>query len=689
MQQLFATEEYTVPKGGMKQSFKTTKKLAASIAEAARSLKWPDNFTIVDGTAPLKRCAASIAREGEFIFDVETSGLSAWSDRVQGMSVWAGGEAFILPLEHVLMKNVPVKSLRHFLGDAFADPSIRRTNHNIKFDLHFAEQALKMPVGAAYCDTWLQSLTINPNKGQPHGLKELCAIYGLADDTGNYKAQFGKTSWSHIEPKLACYYAGKDVENVFKLKAYQDSLLTDIPELLSLFWDVEMPMLNLTYEMERGGINVDTEYLRKVLTPKVYQEWAAAIEALVPYIEPHLRYAEAESVLEVLNSPTKSERVFFDKLDVPEVKYVTLRYGPDGPFSKRTLDKDAIAGLRKTCEVMRLLGEFRKWNTVKKMFVDTLPSRIFDGCIHPTFNPIGAGTGRMSCADPNLQQIPTREGPLVRNMFVPRPGHVFMSADFSSQEMRIMAHYTKDPGLIAFFTVDGALDPYSETAIMVEKTSNPNFDEAAFRALSKPERKKTKLYIDFKSLVLGLGFGMGAKKYARNTGLTEKEGKENYGLYHKAFPRVKKFQEAAAAFARKTGYITTLLKRRRPLADINNTGDGGRRSKAERAACNTPIQGSAADMVKKAALACNALIRENNWPIRIVLIVHDEIIFEMPTDWAKHNDEAIQTLVRAMETALPLIVPMKCGVEFEPRWGSSVDYDDLEDDFEDEDDLAA
>lgn len=663
----------------MKSSFKTTKQLAANIREASQALVWPDNYTIVDGGAPLKRCAAAIASEGAFTFDTETSGLAAWRDRVLGISIWASGEAFVLPVEHALIKNVPKNYIRKALGDAFADPLIKRSNHNIKFDMHFMEESLKIPCGPIDCDTLLQSLVLNPDNEQSHGLKELSAMYGLTSSyKGNYTGQFGKTAWSHIEPKLACYYAALDVDLARQLKAKQDGLLAEIPDLLSLFLEVEMPMLNLTYEMEKRGVRVDNEYVRKVLTPKVYTEWAKAMEALAPFIEPYVRIVGAESIQKVLESPTKLEKVFFDHLGVPEVKYVTLRNGPDGPFTKRTLDKDAIAGLQATCEPMKLLGEYRKWATVKKMFVDTLPMQIFDSRIHPNINPIGAGTGRMSMNSPNLQQIPSRMGPLVRNMFIPEPGFVFMSADFSSQEMRILAHYTKDEGLLAFFTNPKALDPYSETAIMVSK-DDKTFDEVWFRSLSKEERKKTPMYRDFKALVLGLGFGMGHKKYARNTGKSEKEGKANYDKYHKAFPGVKRFQEAAAKFAKKAGYITTLLKRRRPLYDINNTADRGRQAKAERAACNTPIQGSAADMVKKAALACKALIDKYKWPIRIVLLVHDEIIFEMPIAWAQSNEKAIAKLRNAMETALPLIIPMKCSAEFETRWGSSISYDDLDD----------
>ena len=555
---------------------------------------------------------------------------------------------------------------------------------NCKFDAHFVRQQLGMPVGRLYCDTLVQSQVINPDTNTSHGLKELSAQYGIASDTGNYKAQFGKTAWSYLPWKLGCYYAIKDCELVARLKEVQDGILAepDKEKLLNLFWNIEMPMVNLTFMMETKGMRVDQHYLNNTLIPTVYQEWTKASETLRPYVEPYLGYVDGESVQKVLESPTKLEKIFFDKLDVPLIKFVTLRKDEVGKFTKRSLDKEAIAGTQRTCEVMRLLGEYRKWATVKKMFADTLPEKIVDGHVHPIMNVIGAATGRMSLSNPNLQQIPARMGPLVRNMFVPAPGNTFLSCDFSGQEVRILAHYSKDQKLVNFYKNPNGLDIYSQTAldafddIAFQKS---NTSKKAFLKMSKADRKNINVYRDAKSLVLGLNYGMGPAKYSRNTGKSAKEGKQDFEAYHRAYPRVGVYQRAAIEFARENGYITTLLGRRRPLPFINSTSDNGLRSSAERAATNTCIQGSAADMVKIAAINVGRLIFKNKWPIQIVLLVHDEILYELPIEWAQQHPEAIQEITKTMCSALPLIVPMESSITWEPRWGSERELDEIED----------
>ncbi len=672
----------------MKQSFKTKRQTAESIAEAVRGLEWPDNYIIANTEARIEKLASDIASTGEFIFDVETLGLNAWRDRVLCIGAWANGTGYVIPLEHRLMSVVDPGLIQKHLARSFIDPDIQRSNHNIKFDMHFIEQQLGIRCGAIYCDTMLESQVINPDNSVAHGLKELCAQYGLAKDTGNYTAQFGKTAWSHIEPKLAAYYAIKDCELVHKLMHEQDMILgdPDLAKLNELFWSLEMPMLNLTYRMERTGVRIDPKYFDETLRPRVYSEWRAAVETLRPYVEPHLKYCGGESVEKVLESPTKLEKVFFDCLDVPLIKFITLKRGEGGEFNKRSLDKEAIAGLQKTVPVMKLLGDYRKWATVKKMFVDALPDRIVDNRVHPTMNPIGAATGRMSLREPNLQQIPSRMGPLVRNLFIPEPGNTFMSADFSGQEMRILAHYSRDPKLMDFYLHPNGLDIYSQTAL--DAFSEDDFrksstSKAKFAVMGKSERKGVNVYKDAKSLVLGLGYGMGPNKYARSTGKTLPEGKKDYAAYHAAYPRVGIYQKASIRFAKDHGYITTLTGRRRPLPFINSTSDGGQRSSAERAAMNTCIQGSAADMVKLAAIKVNALLLRRKWPVRIALMIHDEILFEMPIAWAKNNPEAIKEITDTMCAALPLLVPMESSATFEPIWGLEREIDDVDELLED------
>jgi DNA polymerase-1 len=687
--ELFDTQQYAAPVGQMKRSFKTKKQTAVAIAEAVRTLEWPDNYVIANTESKIEALARDIEATGEFIFDVETTGLNAWRDDLLCMSAWANGTGYVIPIEHRLLSVIDKGSVKKHLAPFFVDPDIKRSNHNIKFDMHFIEQQLGIECGPAYCDTLVQSQVINPDTQVAHGLKELCAAYGLAEATGNYTAQFGKTAWSYIDPKLACAYAIKDCELVDKLMKEQAAVLSDpdLKKLDTLFWKLEMPMLNLTYRMERTGMRIDPKYFNDVLRPTVYTEWNKAIEPLRPFIEPHLKYCDGESVEKVLESPTKLGKVFFDKLGIPLIKFVTLKRDPETKeWTLRSLDKEAIAGLQKTIPVMKLLGDYRKWATVKKMFVDALPEKVSESRVHPTMNPIGAATGRMSLSDPNLQQIPSRMGPLVRNLFIPEPGNIFMSADFSGQEMRILAHYSNDPKLVDFYTNPTGLDIYSRVALDAfddDAFAKSGTNKTKFAKMAKSERKGINVYTSAKSLVLGLGYGMGPAKYARSTGKSLADGKKDYAAYHETYPGVKRFQDEQISFTKNHGYITTLIGRRRPLPFIYATNDGGKKGSAERAAMNTPIQGSAADMVKLAALKVNRLLLKEKWPVRIVLLIHDEILFEMPIAWAKANPAAIKSITDTMCAALPLNVPMESSATFEERWGSEREIDDMDEILED------
>jgi DNA polymerase-1 len=683
---------------GMRESFKTTPEVSDRIAKAVAQLKWPQNYHIANTEQGLAELADAINKNGHFIFDCETLGLDPWRDRLLCITYWVNGHGYITPLEHQMMTCVSPELVRKYLGPAFANPNIPKSNHHLTFDCHFVEEQLGIKVEGFGYDTLLQSQVINPDPELQHGLKELCAQYGLAPDTGNYKQQFGKTAWSYIHWKLACYYAIHDTELVEKLKQHQDHLLettldhrTGEARLKALFWDLEMPLLDLAYRMERTGILTDPQYFYETMRPTIYQEWEKAGDALRPYIDAHLKYVDAANVFQVLDSPARLKKVFFDKVGIPLVKFATLKRhkhkakcanGCDKEgWTETTLDKNAIKMLEKEYPCLALLSEYRKWATAKKMFVDTYESKVLNVRIHPQVNVIGTVTGRFSMRNPNLQQVGARIGQIIRNLYIPEPGHTFWSVDFSGQEMRILAHYTGDPKLMDFYLNPNGLDIYTQTAL----DAFPDADfvkskttKTKFRLMSKGDRKLVNVYVYAKSLVLGLGYGMQSGKYSRETGKSKKDGQQDFDAYHAAYPRVKVFQNACISFTKKYGYMTTLLGRRRYFPFINSTTDNGLRLDAERACFNEPIQGSAADMVKLAALKVDRLIQKHQWPIRIVLLIHDEILFDAPIVWMKTNPLALELIQTTMKTALPLKVPMETTATIEPRWGSEMTEEQLE-----------
>jgi len=679
--ELFDASAYRIPTKGLKKTTKTKGKIAEYLRDFQRQHSWPTNYSIANTPNDLGRIARLIDESGSFVFDVETDGLNPWQNKVLCMSLYAGDQGFVVPFEHATQATIEVDSFRRVLGNFFTDPGIQRTNHNIKFDMHFIEESLGIPCGEAYCDTLLLAWMLDPNVD--HGLKEQSSFYGLADDTGNYKKQFGATAWSYLDPYVANYYACKDVELVARLYQEQIKKLNADPRMSRTFWNDEMKTLNIAYDAERQGIMVDLDYVEKTLKPTVYKEFEEAVEALRPYVEPHLsklnwpknKSLDQRDVYGALASDARLREIFFDILGIPLIKGVTLKEvhekQEDGSYVttvKRTLDKNAILQLSEKYESIKRLGRYRQVTKVKSAFVDNIHDWVTNGICHPTINVIGARTFRMSMSDPNLQQIPSRMGPLVRNAFVPRPGHVFASMDASQQELRLTAHFSGDDNLVRIFRNDE--DIYTQTAIAVFHDDSSEYD-TTFKAKNHPHRR------DAKILILGLGFGMGPGKYARTIGATEAQGKRDHGNYHRAYPGVNRLKARVIKYARKHGHIVTLLGHKRPLPNILSD-DPVLRSKDERAAMNTPIQCGGAEMIKRAGINADALIKKNKWPTRIALYVHDEILFEMAIDWAKNNPQAIDALKNCIETAIPLIVPMKSSVTFETRWGSERDIDDID-----------
>lgn len=677
---------------GMRQTVKAKPEVARSIAAASRKMVWPNHYFVVTSRKQMERVGELIAKDGMLIFDVETTGLHPWKDRVLCISIWADGKAFVFPFEHHFQSVLATKQdFRETLGRYFNDPNVKLMNHNVKFDCHFVEEDLKIPTGTIFCDTLQLAWLLDPTAD--HGLKELSSAYGFSDSTGGYTAQFGKNAWSYIEPRLANYYACMDVELVSKLYPKQIALLEKKPKMKSLFWDVEAPTLDICYRLERHGMKIDEDYFFNTLTPMIYKLWREAIEPLRPWIEPHLhlvskvvtlkkgqKFVETPTVEQALESHAMMAKIFFDGVGTPLIKNVTLLRDKDThEWTKRTLAKDAIVDLRVEREEMRLLGIYRGVATLKKMFIDALPELMHLGRIHPIVNVIGTDTGRMSMSAPNLQQVPnhTELGMAVRKAFIADFGRILIGMDFAGQEMRLMAHYSRDEKLVKFYRDDNGLDIYSQTAIDVEP--DPNFDREGFAKMSKADRKKTKQYANFKALVLGLGFGMKPPKYARQTGVSLKVANANFNGYHATYPGVNTLKDRTIKFAQKTGYITTLLGRERPLPWINSANEK-MRAADERYAVNTPIQGSAADQVKKAAVDCQSLIDHFNWPISILLFIHDEIIFDGDEKWVINNPGCIEQLRDTLTSALPLIVPVQSSITYEKRWGEECDPDTLEPD---------
>jgi DNA polymerase-1 len=341
------------------------------------------------------------------------------------------------------------------------------------------------------------------------------------------------------------------------------------------------------------------------------------------------------------------------------------------------VNEAALSTLKKQgYEVAGDLLDYRKYSTIDKMFVKKLPLHVVNGKIHCTFNTMGAETGRMSCKEPNLQQLPKRIGPVIRRSIVPSPGCVFVTMDYQQMELRLLAHFSEDPQLIqAFF--DGK---DIHTAVMCGMLGVSYEEYEANK--DRPDLVAKRVLA--KTVNFGVLYGMGPTKLAWKTGVTMDEAKDFIAQYFATYPGVKRFIDNTKTFVGRNGFVETISGRKRRLPDALSP-DKAINSMAEREAVNSIIQGSAADFTKRAGLEQAALIEANRWPYQLLLQIHDELLYEVQRDWLQHNQKTLTILSDAMANVYKLRVPIIVSQEVLSRWG---DKTVLEDD-DSEDDLVA
>lgn len=676
---------------GMSESFKTTASNSASLRKMSAAVVLPGNYVVANTRAKLAGVADHIRSAKRMVLDTETSDTDPWRCKLYCISLWVGdlssGKGYLIPIEHQMMTCVDIQWVRDDLGWAFSDPAVKRGGHNYSFDLHVIEQQAGIPVGPAYFDSLLQAQVIDSNTFVKKGLKHLTTQYSLGSQfTESFTSSFGKTAWSYLDPKLATAYAISDAESTLKLYLHQYEMLKQTPRVKRIYDEIEVPFYEISCNMTRRGVRVDWDYYNSVLRPSIYKKYDEAVAALAPYLEKHLSAVGAESMEKLLETPAKLCTIFFDLLEQPvrEVKNISLLRDKRGDYASRSLAKVAIENLSEECPALVLLGNYRKVATIKKLFVDQLPGFVVGDVIHPTIVSM-VSNGRMSMRRPNLLQCP--RGPLIRNMFIPREGNTFISYDYSGQELRLLSHECGDEAMRAVFQNKdpSALDMYSVATMAM--FPDGSFDKEEFRRLPKDLRKKNEFYTRGKSTVLGCNYGMQAAKLARTIRISKKAAQAQIDGLFSAFPGIPKFQTRIKEFARKHGYVESLCGRRRYLPHINNQQDSGLRTGEERSAINHRISGSAADQTKLGAIKVHRLITANNWPLHIVMSIHDEVLLEGPTPWLQANKQAVQQIKETMEAALPLSVPVVCEPEFESRWGSHLDltFDEALSSFEDYD----
>jgi DNA polymerase-1 len=569
--------------------------------------------------------------------DTETDSLDPMAARIVGVSfAVAPHEAAYVPLAHgypdapvQLERDAVLAQLKPWLEDERA----AKIGQNTKYDTHvFANHGIALR-GVAH-DTLLESYVLEAHK--LHSLESLAERH-LGRRGLSYEDVCGKgahqIAFAQVDVATATRYSGEDAEMVLDVHRTLWPRIDAEPGLRRVYRDIELPVSALLARVERHGVLVDGKLLARQS-----QQLAERMVALEQ--EAHALAGQPFN----LGSPKQIGEILFGKLGLP-VRRKTASGAP-------STDEDVLTELAADYPLPAKLLEHRSLAKLKGTYTDKLPAMVnpSTGRVHTNYAQAVAVTGRLSSNDPNLQNIPIRtvEGRRVREAFVAPAGHLIASADYSQIELRIMAHISADPGLLAAF--EQGLDVHRATAAEVFNI--------ALDAVSAEQRRYAKV-INF-----GLIYGMGAFGLASNLGIEQKAAKDYIDRYFARFAGVKRYMDTTRALAAEQGYVETLFGRRIVLPEIKG-GSGPRRAAAERQAINAPMQGTAADLIKLAMLAVQRALDDEGKSTRIVMQVHDELVFELPEaerDWVQRE------VPRLMAGVAPLKVPLLAEVGFGANW---------------------
>lgn len=617
-------------------------KAAVSAAAAAQPPVAPvisnENYeTILDEEA-LNRWADILREAGEFAFDTETDSLDNLSARLVGMSFAAkAGHAAYVPIGHDYLDapdQLLTEQVLRVMKPILEDEEIRKIGQNLKFDRGIMENYDVELRGIAF-DTMLESYVLNSVAGR-HDMDS------LADRHLNYKtttfeeiAGKGKKqlTFNQIPLEEAANYAAEDADITLLLHQALYPQLEAEKSLLHVYQDIEMPLVPVLSRMERTGVLIDANVL------------AAQSVQLTARLDELEKQAFAIAGEEFnLSSPKQLQAILFEKLNLPVVKKT--------PGGAPSTNEEVLEELADNHELPRVILEHRSLSKLKTTYTDKLPLMVDPKTrrVHTSYHQAVTATGRLSSRDPNLQNIPVRtdEGRRIRQAFIARDGYCIMAADYSQIELRIMAHLSQDKGLLKAFA-EGK-DIHRATAAEVFGVP--------LEEVTSDQRRSAK------AINFGLIYGMSAFGLARQLGIPRGEAQRYMDLYFERYPGVLEYMARTREHAAEKGYVETLEGRRLWLPEINSR-NGMRRKAAEREAINAPMQGTAADIIKKAMIAVDDWLQKENIDALMIMQVHDELVFEVRKEQQAEMAEKIRGL---MEAAMKLDVPLKVEAGVGANW---------------------
>ena len=607
------------------------------------------SYSLVESGDDLDRLAERLRAAGRFALDTETTSLDPLRAELVGISVaTAPAEAYYVPFRpgsglfgQSEGDEISADDVRDRLGPVLADPKLHKIGQNAKYDLHVLERHGFTVRGVTF-DTMLAHYCTKPSAAS-HSLDSLALEYfGHTKIKTTSLLGKGKSAITMAEvPKEdLCEYACEDADYTLRLCQVLEQELR-AHQVDTLFHELEMPLVDVLRRMEAHGVALDIGVLEKL-----EREVSARLEELEKAV-----HALADEPFN-LNSPRQLGAILFEKLEL-HVE-AGLKRIPKTKTGYST-SAEALAPLRGFPIVDRIL-EYRQLEKLRGTYLQTLPKLVHPQTkrIHTSFNQTVAATGRLSSSDPNLQNIPIRTalGRKIRAAFVSaHDGGTLLSADYSQVELRLVAHLAEDENLLAAFRA--GVDVHRHTASLIFGTE-PDAVDAEMRTRAK-------------AINFGIIYGMGAQRLARETGLTFSEAQKFIARYFEVFSGVKRHLDRTLEDARRNGYVTTLLGRRRAIPELESE-DPRVQANAKNVAVNTPIQGTAADLIKKAMVEVDRRLTESNATSRMILQVHDELVFDV----APGESEQVRTIAReSMEGALELRVPLLVEIGEGTSWAEA------------------
>ena len=590
-------------------------------------------YHLVNDLEQIQELLTLINEQKEVCFDTETSSIEARHAELVGISFcFKNKEAYYVPITE--SENIEDNRIQLFKA-FFLNPKILKIGHNLKYDIKVLNR-YGINVSKNCFDTMIAHYLINPEARQS---MDFLAEFYLEYKTISIVDLIGKKgknqkNMKDLSPEQVCDYACEDADITFQLKKLFEEEVNK-PHLKSLFYDVEMPLMFVLKNMENEGIALDVPAL---------SAFGKSVEKDLMRLTEEITKTAGETFN--IDSPRQLGEILFDKLKISSKAKKTKT----GQYAT---SEDVLVKHRKDHPIVERILEYRQLKKLKSTYIDPLPELcdVKDGRIHTHFMQTVTATGRLSSNNPNLQNIPIRsaKGREIRKAFVAKnKDHQLMAVDYSQIELRIIAALSEDKAMIDAFSK--GIDIHTSTAAKVFKTP--------VNEVSREQRSKAK------AVNFGIIYGQSAFGLSQNLSIPRKEAKMIIDSYFEEYPTIKKYMENVVAHSRDKGYVETILKRRRYLPDINSS-NAIVRGYAERNAVNAPVQGSAADIIKLAMIKVQNEMDEKNLKSKMVLQVHDELVFEVFNE----EQELMETLVKKnMENAVKLSVPLDVEYKVADNW---------------------